>query len=57
LTALAQPVRQLAETAVSLLLERLERHRSDSKRVVLDFTLRVRGSCGVRTRGLERAAR
>lgn len=50
LTTLAQPVRQLAETAVSLLLERLEGERWESKRLVLDFTLRVRGSCGLSAR-------
>jgi DNA-binding LacI/PurR family transcriptional regulator len=55
LTTLAQPVRRLAETAVSSLLERLEDERAEPKRLVLDFTLRVRGSCGVNASGGGRA--
>jgi DNA-binding LacI/PurR family transcriptional regulator len=45
LTTLAQPVRAMAETAVTLVLERI-RGRSQAKRVVFEFALRVRGSCG-----------
>lgn len=46
LTTLAQPVRQLAGAAMSLLLERLSGHRRKPKRLVLPFELRVRRSCG-----------
>jgi DNA-binding LacI/PurR family transcriptional regulator len=55
LTTLAQPVRRLAETAVSSLLERLVDERAGPKRRVHDLTLRVRGSCGVKASGGGRA--
>jgi LacI family transcriptional regulator len=45
LTTLAQPVRAMAEEAVALLLERLERKRVESRRSVFDLELRHRGSC------------
>jgi LacI family transcriptional regulator len=50
LTALAQPVRRMAESAVNLLFERIgrakERGPTRATRVVFPFELRVRGSCG-----------
>ncbi|HSL01637.1 MAG TPA: LacI family DNA-binding transcriptional regulator [Rubrobacteraceae bacterium] len=46
LTTLAQPVREMAGCAVGLLLERIGGHRTRPRRVVFDFQLRVRGSCG-----------
>ena len=49
LTVVAQPVRQMAETAMTLLLERVESRRDEPVRVVLPFDLRVRASCGMRT--------
>jgi LacI family transcriptional regulator len=45
LTTLAQPVRQMAEAAVSLLLERIDEGRTRRKRRVFEFELRHRGSC------------
>jgi LacI family transcriptional regulator len=46
LTTLAQPVREMADCAVELLLERIGGRREQPRRVVFDFELRVRGSCG-----------
>ncbi len=53
LTALAQPVRRMAESAVTLLFERIgatkqapARGPARATRVVFPFELRVRGSCG-----------
>jgi LacI family transcriptional regulator len=46
LTTLAQPVREMADCSVELLLERIGGRRELPKRVVFDFELRVRGSCG-----------
>jgi LacI family transcriptional regulator len=46
LTTLAQPVREMADCSVELLLERIGGRRERPKRVVFDFELRVRGSCG-----------
>jgi DNA-binding LacI/PurR family transcriptional regulator len=55
LTALAQPVRAMAEAAVRLVLERVAGERSDVVRLVLPMELRVRRSSGgrvpVRARG------
>ena len=48
LTTLAQPVRQMAETAMTLLLERIEQGRTTPQRVVLPLELRVRSSSGLR---------
>lgn len=45
LTTLAQPVREMAEAAVRLLLGRLEGRRSRPKRQVFAAELRHRGSC------------
>ena len=44
LTALAQPVREMADRAVTLLLERISGRRTEPRRDVFDFELRVRGS-------------
>jgi DNA-binding LacI/PurR family transcriptional regulator len=46
LTALAQPVATMAETAVELLLGGIEQHAAVSRKVVYDMELKVRGSCG-----------
>ena len=48
LTALAQPVRQMAETIVDLLIHRLTVGQGQPRRLVFDFELRVRDSCGAR---------
>jgi LacI family transcriptional regulator len=44
LTTLAQPVRAMADSAVELMFERLDGQRHESRRIVFDFELRVRGS-------------
>ena len=51
--SLAQPVREIAACAVELLMERLDGRRNRPRRVVFDFQLRIRGSCGtaVSTKG------
>lgn len=46
LTALAQPVRMLAETAMRLMVERIEGGRTEARRVVLPMELRIRRSSG-----------
>jgi DNA-binding LacI/PurR family transcriptional regulator len=46
LTTVAQPVRAMAETAMSLLLERIEGQRRESRRVVFPLELRRRRSGG-----------
>lgn len=46
LTAFAQPVRRMAESAFALLLERIAGERSQTKCVVFGFDLRLRRSCG-----------
>jgi len=46
LTTLAQPVRRMAESAVEFLFERISGRRNEARKVVFDFELRVRGSCG-----------
>lgn len=46
LTTVAQPVRQMARTAMELVLERVESSRAEARRVVLPLELRVRRSCG-----------
>jgi DNA-binding LacI/PurR family transcriptional regulator len=48
LTVVAQPTRQLAATAIALLLERIRDRRSEPKHVVLPVDLRIRASCGMR---------
>jgi DNA-binding LacI/PurR family transcriptional regulator len=45
LTTLAQPVRQMAEAAVGLLLERIDAGRTRRKTRLFEFELRHRGSC------------
>lgn len=53
LTVVAQPVRRMAETAIALLLERIEHRRDERVRAVLPLELRVRDSCGVRNTTLK----
>jgi LacI family transcriptional regulator len=48
LTVVAQPVRRMAELAISLLLERIEQGRDEQVRTVLPLDLRIRASCGMR---------
>jgi LacI family transcriptional regulator len=43
-TALAQPVRQMAECVIELLVDRLNMGREEPRHVVFDFELRVRAS-------------
>ncbi len=45
LTSLAQPVRQMAQRAADLLMERISRERTVSKHVEFQFELRERASC------------
>ncbi len=49
LTTLAQPVRALADAAMTLALERVEGHRTETRRIVLPLELRIRVSCGFET--------
>ena len=49
LSVVAQPVRRMAETAIRLLLDRIEGGRTEPVRVVLPIELRIRVSCGMRT--------
>lgn len=46
LTTLAQPLREMSQGIVDLLFERMERHRVQPRRLIYDFELRVRRSCG-----------
>lgn len=46
LTALAQPIREMADHAVGLLFERIGDPGREPERIVYDFELRVRGSSG-----------
>jgi DNA-binding LacI/PurR family transcriptional regulator len=46
LTVLAQPVREMAEAAMSLLLERIEGRRTEPRKLILPLQLRVRESSG-----------
>ena len=46
LTALAQPVQEMSERAVALLLDEMEQRDHGPRHVCFDFELRVRGSCG-----------
>ena len=46
LTTLAQPVRRMAGRAMEMMLERISGERSEPRRSVFPFELRVRGSCG-----------
>jgi DNA-binding LacI/PurR family transcriptional regulator len=48
LTVVAQPVRKMAETAIALLLERIENGRSEPVTAVMPLELRIRESCGMR---------
>ncbi|QYJ17032.1 HTH-type transcriptional repressor PurR [Rubrobacter xylanophilus DSM 9941] len=46
LTTLAQPVRRMADCAMEMMLERISGERSEPRREIFGFELRVRGSCG-----------
>ena len=46
LTTVAQPVRMLAQTAMRLIVERIEGGRTEARRVVLPMELRIRRSSG-----------
>jgi DNA-binding LacI/PurR family transcriptional regulator len=46
LTTLAQPVREMAESAMRLVIERVEDGRQETRRIVLPMELRVRRSSG-----------
>ncbi len=48
LTALAQPTRRMAESAVRLLFDRIGGTRQQARCLVFDFELRLRTSCGTR---------
>ncbi|MGB9184210.1 MAG: LacI family DNA-binding transcriptional regulator [Solirubrobacteraceae bacterium] len=48
LTTLAQPVRQMADAAMSLLLQRVEGRRKRPRKLVFDLELHVRASCGTK---------
>jgi LacI family transcriptional regulator len=50
LTTLAQPVRRMATEAMELLLERVTSARTEPRRTVHPFELRIRASCGTLTR-------
>jgi LacI family transcriptional regulator len=52
LTVVAQPVRRMAETAIGLLIERVEHRRDALERVVLPVDLRIRASCGMHAASL-----
>jgi len=47
LTTVAQPVRELAQTAISLLIDKIQNESdlSEGTRIVLDPTLKIRNSC------------
>ncbi|HEX6510284.1 MAG TPA: LacI family DNA-binding transcriptional regulator [Chloroflexota bacterium] len=46
LTALAQPVRQMAQTVIELLVGRLQNRRDEPRHLVYPFDLRIRASSG-----------
>jgi LacI family transcriptional regulator len=46
LTTLAQPVREMANSAVEILFRRIDGDQSEPERIVLDLELRSRSSCG-----------
>ena len=48
LTTVRQPCREIGETALRIMLERLERPKMAARDVLLDCTLVVRKSCGAR---------
>lgn len=51
LTTLAQPLREMSQSVVDLLFERMERRKLEPRRIVYEFELRVRRSCGAPARG------
>ena len=55
LTTCAQPVREMADCAIEYLFERISGRREKPRKVVYDFELRVRDSCGAnRVEGVQR---
>lgn len=46
LTTFAQPVREMAVAAVELLFDQINKTRNEPRKVLFDFVLNVRGSCG-----------
>jgi LacI family transcriptional regulator len=56
LTTLAQPVRAMSDCAVELLFDRMSGARSEPRRQVFDFELRVRDSCRTAPPGAWRGA-
>jgi LacI family transcriptional regulator len=55
LTVFAQPVRKMAETAIALLLDRIEDGGREPVRMLLPLEFHVRGSCGLHPTTLEDA--
>lgn len=54
ITALAQPIRVMADSAMSMMLERIAGSRSEARKLVLPLELRVRASSGITTREAKR---
>jgi LacI family transcriptional regulator len=52
LTVVAQPVQTMAETAMTLLLERVDGMRRESIHAILPLELRIRVSCGMKRRSI-----
>jgi DNA-binding LacI/PurR family transcriptional regulator len=48
LTTLAQPVRQMATTAVNLLIDKMQNPSQASRQEIFNFELRIRQSCGMK---------
>jgi len=51
LTTLAQPVRRMAEGAMEILMQRIDGDHGTPRRIVFDFELTVRRSCGAAPEG------
>jgi LacI family transcriptional regulator len=47
ITALSQPIRMMADAAMSMMLERIEGSRSEARKLVLPLELHVRASSGI----------
>jgi LacI family transcriptional regulator len=56
LTVVAQPVRRMAESAIAVLLERIEHRRDERVHIVLPLELRIRDSCGLRNMNLKKGS-